>query len=34
MTARQQSRGDIEPDETGTAEDEDSHRSIRKHRDG
>ena len=29
MTARQQCRGDIEPDETGAAEDKDSHRSIR-----
>src|SRR5258708_13711880 len=34
MTAREQCRGDIEPDETGTAEDKDPHFSIRTHRAG
>ena len=34
MTARQQRCRDIEPDETGAAEDENLHRSIQNHRDG
>ncbi len=29
MTARQQCRGDVEPDETGAAENKDPHRSVR-----